>query len=199
MAPSAAGSGNMLRFERANCCLRNSSIYTAGSRSKASSSIPKSSSSHRPQRRNRYRSRRHHVLGAPQSACPRITADRQEPAKQHRPSKRAEYAPRLAKIERMAGARVRGHQYVLTGSLRPLNCIDERDLLARENLGNGLSKLIPAGLAARKHSANKYRITELEVLGVRFANKFEVTHDQARLGRNASSGNAFATSRRSGS
>ena len=90
--------------------------------------------------------------------------------------------PRLAKIERMAGARVRGHQYVLTGSLRPLNGIDERDLLARENLGDGLGKLIPAGLAARKHGANKYHIAELEVLGVRLANKVEVTHDQARFG-----------------
>ena len=88
----------------------------------------------------------------------------------------------------MAGARVRGHQYVLVGSLRPLNGIDERDFLASENLGDGLGKLIPTGLAARKHSANKYRITELEVLGVRFANKFEVTHDQARLGTERDSG-----------
>ena len=88
----------------------------------------------------------------------------------------------------MAGARVRGHQYVLAGSLRPLNGIDERDLLARENLGDGLGKLIPAGLAARKHGANKYRIAELEVLGVRLANKVEVTHDQARLGTERDSG-----------
>ena len=96
--------------------------------------------------------------------------------------------PRLAKIERMAGARVRGHQYVLAGSLRPLNSIDERDLLARENLGDGLSKLIPAGLTARKHSAHKYRIAEFEVLGVRLANKVEVTHDQTRFGTERDSG-----------
>ena len=88
----------------------------------------------------------------------------------------------------MAGARVRGHQYVLAGSLRPLNGIDERDLLTRENLGDGLSKLIPAGLAARKHGAHKYRIAELEVLGVRLANKVEVTHDQARFGTERDSG-----------
>ena len=88
----------------------------------------------------------------------------------------------------MAGAGIRSHQYVLTGSLRPLNGIDERDLLARENLGDGLSKLIPAGLAARKHGDNKYRITELKVLGVRRANKVEVTHDQARLGTERDSG-----------
>ena len=88
----------------------------------------------------------------------------------------------------MAGARVRGHQHVLAGSLRPLNGVDERDLLARENLGDGLGKLIPAGLAARKHGANKYHIAELEVLGVRLANKVEVTHDQARLGTERDSG-----------
>ena len=63
-----------------------------------------------------------------------------------------------------------------------MNGIDECNLLARENLGDGLSKLIPAGLAARKHGANKYHIAELEVLGVRLANKVEVTHDQARFG-----------------
>ena len=88
----------------------------------------------------------------------------------------------------MAGARVRGHQHVLASSLRPLNGVDERDLLARENLGDGLGKLIPSGLAARKHGANKYRIAELEVLGVRLANKVEVTHDQARLGTERDSG-----------
>ena len=88
----------------------------------------------------------------------------------------------------MAGARIRGHQHVLASSLRPLNGVDERDLLARENLGDGLGKLIPAGLAARKHGANKYHIAELEVLGVRLANKVEVTHDQARLGTERDSG-----------
>ena len=69
-----------------------------------------------------------------------------------------------------------------------MNGINERDLLARENLGDGLSKLIPAGLAARKHGANKHRIAELEVLGVRLANKVEVTHDQARFGTKRDSG-----------
>ena len=88
----------------------------------------------------------------------------------------------------MASARVRGRQHVLAGSLRPLNGIDECDLLARENLGDGLSKLIPAGLAARKHGANKYRIAELEVLGFRLANKVEITHNQARFGTERDSG-----------
>ena len=72
-----------------------------------------------------------------------------------------------------------------------MNGIDERDLLARENLGDGLSKLIPAGLAARKHGANKYHIAELEVLGVRLANKVEVTHDQARFGTERDSGKSI--------
>ena len=88
----------------------------------------------------------------------------------------------------MAGAGIRSHQYVLTGSLRPLNGIDERDLLARENLGDGLGKLIPAGLAARKHGANKYHIAKFEVIGVRLANKIKVTHDQPRLGTERDSG-----------
>ena len=88
----------------------------------------------------------------------------------------------------MASARVRGRQHVLAGSLRPLDGIDECDLLARENLGDGLNKLIPAGLAARKHGANKYHKAELEVLGVRLANKVEVTHDQARFGTKRDSG-----------
>ena len=69
-----------------------------------------------------------------------------------------------------------------------MNSIDERDFLARENLGDGLSKLIPAGLTARKHGANKYHKAELEVLGVRLANKVEVTHDQARFGTKRDSG-----------
>ena len=69
-----------------------------------------------------------------------------------------------------------------------MNGINERDLLTRKNLGDGLSKLIPAGLTARKHGTNKYHIAELEVLGVRLANKVEVTHDQARLGTERDSG-----------
>ena len=45
-----------------------------------------------------------------------------------------------------------------------------------------------SGLAARKHGANEQRIAELEILGVRLANKVEVTHDQARLGTESDSG-----------
>ena len=63
-----------------------------------------------------------------------------------------------------------------------MNGIDKRDLLARENLGNGLSKLIPAGLAARKHGAHEHRIAKLKVLGAGLANKVEVAHDQPGLG-----------------
>ena len=96
--------------------------------------------------------------------------------------------PRLAKIECMAGARVRGHQYVLARGLGPLHGIDERDLLAREDLGNGLGELVPTRLAAGEHGAHEHGIATLEVLGVGLTNKVEVAHDQARLGTERDSG-----------
>ena len=88
----------------------------------------------------------------------------------------------------MAGTRVRGHQYVLAGSLRPLNGIDKRDFLASENLGDGLGKLIPTRLAAREHSAHEHRIAKLKVLGVGLANKVQIAHDQTGLGTHRDGG-----------
>ena len=96
--------------------------------------------------------------------------------------------PRLAKIERMASARVRGHKHVLTGGLGPLHGIDECNFLAGKNLRNRLGELVPARLAARKHSAYEHRIAKLKVLGVGLANKIEIAHDQTGLGAHRNGG-----------